>query len=295
VFDHLLLPVDDTDESRHAQALAVHLAAASGATVHALYVRDDGSLPATDAEVSPAALVDEALRESAASALAGARTACEATGVDVTETVVTGHPVEVILDHAEAVGADLVVLGAHGRGRLARFLRRPVAAEVARRSPVPVLTVPGAAPADGVRLRRLLVATDGSESARRARALALGLAATFDARVDALYVVERRFGRSGPLRDLLDRQAEAVGRATRAAAARAGVEAAVETRVGRPAPAILDAADERSADLIVLGTHGRTGLDRLAMGSVAAAVARDADRPVLTVPATGDDPESGDS
>lgn len=264
MFDHLLLPVADTTESRHAVALAVRVADACGATVHALAVREAGAFPASD--TGPAT-----------SPLDGARSACEVAGVDVMTAVVTGRPTEAVLGRVDAVGADLVVLGARGR-------RRSVTAAVVRRSPVPVLTVPRPAPLGGARLRRLLLATDGSGPARRARDLAFALATVFDATVHALSVVERRFGRSGPLRDLLDRQAASVGRATRAAAARAGVTVTTLTRAGRPASEILDAAAEGAVDLIVLGTHSRTRVDRLAMGSVAAAVVRDADRPVLTVP-----------
>lgn len=133
----------------------------------------------------------------------------------------------------------------------------------------------------------ILLPVDDTDESHHALTLAVRIADAYGATVHALSVVERRFGSSGPLRDLLDRQADAVGSATRAAAARMRVEDDRRDPC-RPAPEILHAADEHGVDLLALGTHGRTGIDRLAMGSVAAAVAHDADRPVLTVPATGD-------
>ena len=68
-----------------------------------------------------------------------------------------------------------------------------------------------------------------------------------------------------------------------AEARRRGIEAVTRVAFGRPAQMVLDAARREGATLIVMGTHGRTGLARLALGSVAEEVIRQADAPVVTV------------
>jgi nucleotide-binding universal stress UspA family protein len=65
--------------------------------------------------------------------------------------------------------------------------------------------------------------------------------------------------------------------------AEAGVEAAIDVRVGSPDAEIVACARERGADLIVMGSHGRTGLERLLMGSVSERVIGQAECPVMVV------------
>ncbi len=69
----------------------------------------------------------------------------------------------------------------------------------------------------------------------------------------------------------------------------AGVQARRELLRGRPAEQLLDYADEHDIDLISMGTHGRTGIDRFVMGSVAEKVIRRSERPVLTVRDLGEE------
>lgn len=177
----------------------------------------------------------------------------------------------------------MVVLGAHTPGRLARFLRDSIVEQVIQQSPVPVWSVREGEDQEPVRIQQILVATDGSEGARRASEYAFDLGSTFDASVRGLYVVESRFGSAGSLHTLLSREGERILRELRAGGAQAGIDVTPTTREGQPANEILSAASDCNADLIVLGTQGKTGLDRLVMGSVATSVVRHADRPVLTV------------
>jgi len=282
VFDRILLPVDGSPESRRAAGYALALAEAFGAAVDALAVLDSSEVPDVFETGPTGETVAAAARSDARAALDGVAERAAAAGVPATETVVVGHPTEAVLDAVEASGADLVVLAAHARGRLARFLRRSLAEGVARYAPVPVLTVAGPATA-APSLGHVLLATDGSESARTARAWAFALAGAFGSTVSALYVVETRLGSSGVLRGLLEERGEVATRAVRVHGARTGVAVDTAIRAGDPAREIRAFAAERGVDLVVLGTQGRMGLDRLVMGSVAASVVREADRPVLTV------------
>lgn len=134
----------------------------------------------------------------------------------------------------------------------------------------------------------LVIATDGSEHGERAVATALDLAQRFDAAVHAVSVVDDDRAEAAP-----DEEGEAVRaalheRATAAAEAvaeqaPAAVEVTTAVREGRPADAIVAYADEVDADAVALGTRGRGGDGGVVLGSVAEAVVRICEQPVLTV------------
>ncbi|MFC7079013.1 universal stress protein [Halorussus caseinilyticus] len=135
---------------------------------------------------------------------------------------------------------------------------------------------------------RILVPTDGSDPAERAFEQALDLAATYDAELHVLYVVDvsALAGEFDAVTvvDKLEESGRKITRRLRERAESAGVSR-VETRVaeGVPYRAILDYAADHDADLVVMGTHGRTGIDRYLLGSVTERVVRKSDVPVLTV------------
>ncbi|MFB6206214.1 MAG: universal stress protein [Haloglomus sp.] len=134
----------------------------------------------------------------------------------------------------------------------------------------------------------LVVATDGSESGERAVATALDLASRFDATVHAVSVVD-----PGRAAAVSPEEGEAVtatlrehaSDATEAVAARApdAVDVTTVVREGDPAETIVDYAAEVDADSVALGTRGRGGEGGFVLGSVAEAVVRTCERPVLTV------------
>jgi nucleotide-binding universal stress UspA family protein len=136
---------------------------------------------------------------------------------------------------------------------------------------------------------RILVPTDGSEGVDRTLEHALTLARDHDATVHALYVVDRRFelaadeDREDLIEELTSRGEEAVA-SVADAAADAGVAAVTSVREGIPYKSILGYADEADIDVIVMGTHGRTGRDRLAhLGSVTDRVVENATVPVFVI------------
>jgi len=134
---------------------------------------------------------------------------------------------------------------------------------------------------------RILVPTDGSAGASVALEEALGMAERFDATVHSLYVVDvtASGGETGAA-ELLDSFQEIGENTTRAAldrAENAGVDATADVVHGTPHQTILEYVDDNDIDLIVMGTHGRTGLERYLLGSVTEKVVRTADVPVLTV------------
>lgn len=141
----------------------------------------------------------------------------------------------------------------------------------------------------------ILVPTDGSNATTRAVEHAVELAGFHDATLHALYVVNTATFASLPMESsfegvasMLDREGEAALDAIADVAAEA--EVAIERNLvdGSPAREIVRYAEDEGCDLVVMGTHGRGGIDRLLLGSVAERVVRSSNVPVLTIRA-GDD------
>ncbi|ELY45045.1 universal stress protein [Natronorubrum sulfidifaciens] len=147
----------------------------------------------------------------------------------------------------------------------------------------------------------VVVATDGSESVKRAIDVALDLAARFDAEIHALSVVDASEVDASPqqLRDELRTALETTADAALATVEeRATDDAEITTAVreGRPAAEICEYAREIDADLVATGTRGRHGENRLLLGSVAERIVRTSPVPVLSVrqldPMAGDDADT---
>lgn len=134
---------------------------------------------------------------------------------------------------------------------------------------------------------QILVPTDGSDGTRGAVEHASDLATTYDAAFHTIYVVDTNVGIDASIPGTLDALEDAGENATDEVIQQAEA-AGVETTEGVVAQgaahqAILDYVDEHDLELVVMGTHGRTGLDRYLLGSVTEKVVRLSDAPVLTV------------
>jgi nucleotide-binding universal stress UspA family protein len=138
----------------------------------------------------------------------------------------------------------------------------------------------------------VVVATDGSESVRRAVAVALDIAARFEAAVHVLYVVDADEVSSSPesveetLREALYEQGET---ALETVAAETDRPVTTAVREGRPSDEITAYAHDHGADMVAMGTRGRHGENRFLIGSVAERVVRTCPVPVLTVRQLEDD------
>ncbi len=134
---------------------------------------------------------------------------------------------------------------------------------------------------------RILLPTDGSEAGNRAVEQAVGLAAETGATLHVLFVVEDIPYAPEMMDDTVEAQLREIGEAAieeiQAKADEAGVEVVEALEEGAPHDGILQYADDEGIDVIVMGTHGRSGLDRYLLGSVTERVVRTADVPVLTV------------
>jgi uncharacterized protein len=183
-----------------------------------------------------------------------------------------GSPVhEEILAVAAAVHADWIVMGRHGVTGISRLLMGSVTARVIGYSPVNVLVVPREAT---LQLKRIMVASDGSQYSDAAWEEALALTKVTGGNLVA--VTAARDEKRAIDAKLLLQHLEA-------SASRSGVLLETYLIKGWAFEAILAAAKEHRADLIILGSHGRTGLKKLLMGSVAERVIGQAECPVLVV------------
>ncbi|MFB6135159.1 MAG: universal stress protein [Halobacteriaceae archaeon] len=283
MYDRILVPTDGSPSTRWAVEHALAFAAAHDATVHALYVLDLRYLSTDAEEFSDVSAVEDALEEEGRDAVERVAERGREVGVEVETHVREGVPSRAIVRDAEEHDADLVAMGTHGRSGVERFLLGSVAERVVRHSPVPVLTARAGEGDPDTDYEELLVPTDGSEDALGAVEHALDAAERFDARVHALSVVDTRVSRQTNFLDALEQVGRQATKDVEVRAAERGVDVVTEVVEGNPSDAILDYADEEGVDLVAMGTSGRTGLDRVLVGSVAERVVRGATMPVLTV------------
>lgn len=217
-------------------------------------------------------------------------------GLEVSWEVESGAASEVILRAAEKTGADLLVIGTRGIRGLDYLLLGSTAQRVVQRAACPVLTVH---PRDTRRerpIRRLVAATDFSHEADAALAASLALlgGSPADTEVILLHVCQVPYelgldtgyiSAASGLQQCQDMMQQVERRLEKAAGLLR--ESGIRTRIlaieGYPPEVIVDRADQTAADLVVMGTHGRTGLAHVLLGSTAERVIHRATCPVLTV------------
>jgi nucleotide-binding universal stress UspA family protein len=181
---------------------------------------------------------------------------------------------------------DLIVMGTHGRSGLARVLLGSVVEQVIRHAPCSVLAARG--PGGLQPFRKVLCPIDFSEDSRRALAYAAELTAPGGAGITLLHVVEPAITFSNlPMAEdnlqSLDRRAtHELVRWASELETKVAVPVATEIRIGRPGVQTLTTLDaDPTFDLVIVGSHGRTGIRRVLLGSVAEQVLRHAACPVL--------------
>jgi len=289
MYDRVLFPTDGSDAAERALDLAVAVAGAHDAELHVLYVADTNqpSLSRIQGQVV------DALEGEGDRIVEDAATTARNAGVDVTTEVVQGGPSQTILDYVDARGVDLVVMGTRGERDVERLLLGSVTERVVRSSPVPVLAVPP----DSDRTyppESLLVGTDGSDGSDAALDEAVGIAGDADATLHVLSVIEGSLlgidVRSAAAAEERERRDEGLLETARERASEAGIST-VETAIeeGGVVDTLNEYAADHEVDLIVVGTHGRTGIDRRLIGSVTEDLLRTADVPVLSVRATDEE------
>lgn len=285
----ILVPHDFSPTSDAALRRAVTLAKAAKGRIHVLHayawpVR--GVLPY---DMTIPAGVADGIRAGIEERLAELREGVEREGVSATAEASAETAIEAVVGAAEKLGAGLIVMGTRGLTGLKHVVLGSVTERTVRLAPCPVLSVKeddAGGPA-----QRILAATDFSPTGDHACAVAASLAKQLGAELHVAHAFDIPLTVVTPyevtIPDGLIRDSRAAARkkldATVAALKSGGVEPKTHLTEVPAAPAIADLAREITADLVVIGTRGHTGLKHVLLGSVAERTLRLAPCPVLTV------------
>jgi nucleotide-binding universal stress UspA family protein len=298
MYTDILIPTDGSDNVEPAIQCGLDLARRYDATVHALHVVDSSPierrLELTALEPDLETLPDTWYDAGDAATQQIATRAAEH-GIDAVTEVRRGIPEREIRSYITDTGIDLICMGTRGHTGLDRVLLGSVTTRIVRTVDIPVLSVKSklmeALSESEIQkgFENILVPTDGSKPAREAVTHALDLARTYDATLHALYVVDRGAYASRPgwtwdeLQQVLEQNGETVVEDVQSRTAADGISVAAEITHGVPHQAIEEYCNQHGIDIVVMGTHGRSGLTRQLIGSVTERVLRSSDVPVLTI------------
>lgn len=264
-FDTLLLAMDGSERNEGAIREAINLARGCASKLYALSVVDVNEEYMALAPEK----VDE-LEQQARDSLDAIKAQAERADVDCEELVHVGlKPYEAIVDEADRNDADMIIMGRRGHTGVRKLVMGSVTARVIGHTSRKVLVVPRDAVFE---CRNILVATDGSADSEAAAIEAINLAKRCKGALTTVSVHS-----SGSDRQIAEENTAKV----KELAASQDLEVSSLVVQGSPAEAITKSAADIGADLIVVGSHGRTGLSRLLMGSVTEGIIGHSDCSVL--------------
>jgi nucleotide-binding universal stress UspA family protein len=264
--ERILVPTDGSLESEAAFAAILPLVKAYAPEVTVLYVFEDPY-----ASYYPPAQVAKVCR--------GVRTA----GMNAHLELREGKPAEEILLAAKARKVDLIAMSSHGRGGVSRLVAGSVAESVLRRAVVPLLVTRQGSNSQS--WKKIVVALDGSDRGESILPDAFRLAKKLGSTIDFVRVALPIVNPTGvgeipmipfPPDDPMPYLNFVVARAKNE-----GIDATAVGLEGRASSQILRHVEESGAGLLCMATHGRTGLTRVLMGSIAEEMLRQAPCPVL--------------
>ncbi len=290
----ILLATDGSEDAQLAAKAAVELSKRTGARLHVVHAwrpLPPYAFPSfTPEEYHPPQ------EEGARKLLAEQLDQVDETGDVVAEAhLVTGRPADAILDLAERLEADLIVVGSRGLGPLRRIVLGSVSGEIVHHADLPVLVVRGGEGAWPP--RRVVVGDDGSDEAKRAGELAVGIARVFGAEAALVRAYENPpeliGGWTAEDRRELDRSLSRERQALEERAKELGMIAGSPPEVRlidtEPTLAMLLVAEEGKEEttLIAVGSRGVGAAKRAVLGSVSAKILSTARGPVLVCPRGG--------
>jgi nucleotide-binding universal stress UspA family protein len=283
MYDDILIPYDGSEGAAEILHHASEIAHWADATVQVLYVADTTRDSVTVVEGQTV----DVLEREGEDVVEEAGKTLETLGTPYETDVVQGNPAPTIVDYAERYDQDLIVMPTHGREGVSRYLIGSVSEKVVRLSSVPVLTARMEPDEQLVfPYEDVLIPIDGSAPATHAAQHGLSLAASMDATVHALSVVEEGLIDVDVGADGEDSGTDAAEGAIDDLVAEAEEDGVAETvrhvERGTPNEVIVDLVESNEIDAVVMGTTGRRGTDRILLGSVAEKTVRSAPVPVIT-------------
>jgi len=300
MFKHLLIPLDGSRLAESVLPSAVYLARVTGATVTLLHVieRDapqevHGEHHLTNADDACVYLGQVAERTFPPE--------MRLSIVEHVHTVEVGNVAQSIVEHVGEFAPDLIVLCSHGSGGLRDFLYGSIAQQVIAIGKTPVLVIEPEGKMPDAGYRRTLIPLDGNPDHEQSIPIVTDLVKACGASLHLLVVVptpdtltpqQAATGRLLPsttnaILELAQEDAVAYLRDKRDQLKAEGLAVSAEVARGDPTAAIVATADRVSADLIVLGTHGKAGWDAFWAGSVTPKIADRTRRHLLLVPVRG--------
>lgn len=270
--ERLLLATESSEFSEGAIREAIRLAKRCGSKLTALSVIESNP---EFGSMAPAVL--EKMEKEVLAHLDGVKARARQEGVACETITYEGEDsYKYIVEEAAKQKSTMIIMGRRGRKGFRRLVMGSTTAWTIGHAPCSVMVVPRAAQVD---FKSIVVATDGSTYSAAAASEAIGIAKRNNAKLTVIAVVPADIAMVTDIdfaaierEKLADQEmlaAEKNAKAVKEAAQKAGVDAQAFVMSGKPADAIIEIARDKSADLIVVGSHGRTGLDRLLMGSVA--------------------------
>jgi nucleotide-binding universal stress UspA family protein len=285
MYENILIPYDGSEGAAEVLHHASEIAHWADATIQVLYVADTTRDSVTVVE---GGTVDALVRRGEDVVEEAAKT-LDTLGISYDTDIVQGNPAPTIVDYAERYDQDLIVMPTHGREGISRYLIGSVSEKVVRLSPAPVLTV-RMQPDETLRFpyENILIPTDGSTAATHAADHLLEFAASLDATVHVLSVVDDaalgvdvRSSVSG--KESEGAATDAVETVVSKAESRGVTNTVSHIEHGTPVEVILDSIESNDVHVVGMGTTGRRGTDRILLGSVAEKTVRSAPVPVMTV------------
>ncbi|MEJ2697264.1 MAG: universal stress protein [Candidatus Sulfobium sp.] len=277
-FRKMLVAFDGSPSSANALRQAISLSRTEGGWIKVLSV-----VPSYEGDLELVGIRDlkKTISGPAESLLNSARDIARSESAIILTGSGQGEVYKRIVETADDEDCDLVVMGRRGMNRLERMLVGSVTARVIGHSSQDTLVVPADT---GLAWETILVATDGSSCSIAAVEKAVNFARSYAGKLTAVSVVDvlpEMYAEAPVLIDELVNKAKGYVEEVRQKAGASGVEAETYVREGESYRTIIDIAEQKNAGLIVMGSHGRTGLKRLLMGSVTEKVIGLAPCPVL--------------
>ena len=298
MYEKILVPLDGSELSEVSLPYAEDLAGRLGSAVTLIYVSESLDDPNFHMRKFYLDKIAEAVRQGAAKHLQPS----EKKKIKVNYDIIVGNPAEEIVKYADKNDVGLIVMSTHGRSGIGRWALGIVADKVVRVASQPVAIIRAKGARADIRergvLKRMLIPLDGSQEGEAAVPCIADFIAKLKAEVVLLQVVATGYqtmtaegyeyvvyteqqmeSDRSHAKDYLDKMA--------ARLKQPGVTVKTEVKFGTAADEIISFADEIHADMVAMATHGRSGIGRWVLGSVADRVLRAGNTPVLLVRVPG--------